>query len=68
MTIFGHIKRHDTILKQILEGKMSGKQSRGKPRKLWVDNIKKWTNCIMRECTEKAEDQGIWQTFSRQPH
>ena len=29
MSFFGHIKRHNTILKQILEGKLEGKRGRG---------------------------------------
>ena len=67
MSFFGHVKRHDTILKQIIEGKMNGKRGRGRPRASWADNIKQWTNCSMNECTKMAKDRGLWHTISQQP-
>ena len=36
---FGHVKRHDTIEKTVLEGKIEGKRSRGKPRRAWADDV-----------------------------
>ena len=39
MFFFGHIKRHDTIIKEILESKVEGKKGRGRPRAAWPDNI-----------------------------
>ena len=41
MSFFGHIKRHDRVEKTILEGKLEGKRKRGKPRRVWTDDIKK---------------------------
>ena len=38
MSFFGHVKRHDSIIKQIVERKMNGK--RGRARATWADNIK----------------------------
>jgi hypothetical protein len=43
MKFFGHIKRHNSILKDTLEGKIQGKRSRGRQRLKLTDNIKKWT-------------------------
>ena len=37
---FGHIKRHHTICKEILEGKIEGKRARGRQRRTWLDDIK----------------------------
>ena len=32
---FGHIKRHDTMIKSLLEGKVEGRRARGRPRDKW---------------------------------
>ena len=65
MSFFGHVKRHDSIIKQIVEGKMNGKRGRGRPRATWADNIKQWTNSSMKDCTKMAKDRGLWRTVSR---
>ena len=67
MSFFGHIKRHNGILKEILEGKMEGKRPRGRPRAQWTDNIKTWTNNNLKECTLMTQDRDLWRTISRQP-
>ena len=67
MSFFGHIKRHDSILKQSLEGKLEGKRGKGRPRLAWVDNIKKWAGCDMAECTRLTRDRERWQCISRLP-
>ena len=42
LSYFGHIKRHNTIEKTIMEGKVEGKRSRGRPRRQWKDDIVSW--------------------------
>jgi hypothetical protein len=37
---FGLIKRHDSLLKNILEGGVEGKLARGRQRYIWENNIK----------------------------
>ena len=37
---FGHIIRQNELQRQLLEGKINGKRSRGRPRITWMDNIK----------------------------
>jgi hypothetical protein len=46
MKFFGHIKRHNIILKEISDGKIQGKGSRGRQRLKWTDNIKRWKEKI----------------------
>ena len=36
---FGHIKRHDSLEKDILEGMIEGKRNRGHPKRRWEDDI-----------------------------
>ena len=67
MSFFGHVKRHNSIIKQIVEGKTKGKRGRVGPRATWADNINQWTNCSMKDCTKMAKDRGLWRTVSQQP-
>jgi len=32
MSLFGHVQQHETILKQVIEGKMNRKRGRDRPR------------------------------------
>ena len=57
MRFLGHVKRHNSLLKVILEGKIQGKRGRGRPRLTWTSNIKRWTNQPMKTCTIKASDR-----------
>ncbi|KAG1671834.1 Ceramide synthase 5 [Nymphon striatum] len=54
---YGHIKRHQTVQRTTLEGKVEGKRSRGKQRLKWEDNIKGWTKRSMEECGRLAKDR-----------
>ena len=67
MSFFGHVKRHNTIIKEILEGRMEGRRGRGRPRAAWPDNIRTWADCNLAECTRRARDRGLWRFTSRQP-
>ncbi|KAG1650362.1 hypothetical protein GQR58_028094 [Nymphon striatum] len=51
---YGHIKRHQTVQRITLEGKVEGKRSRGKQRLKWEDNIKGWTKRSMEEYLVKT--------------
>ena len=42
LSYFGHIKRHSTLEKTVLEGRVEGKRKRGRPRRRWVDDIAEW--------------------------
>ena len=57
---FGHIKRHDTMIKHLLEGKVKGGRARGRPRDKWEGNFKKWTGYSLAVCNTKAKDRGCW--------
>jgi hypothetical protein len=53
---FGHIKRHDYLLKNILEGRVGGKRARGRQRYIWENNIKQWIGNSLTECTNGTRD------------
>jgi hypothetical protein len=63
---FGHIKRCDSLLNNILEGKVEGIGARRRKRYIW-DNIKQWTGNSLTECTTAQETANVgkqlWRTF-----
>ena len=67
LRFFGHTKRHNTIMKDILEGKMEGRRPKGRPRAQWSDNIKQWTGRSLAVCSRLAENREEWRRFSSQP-
>ena len=54
---FGHLVRHNELQRQLLEGKINGKRSRGRPRITWMDNLKKWTGKSYGNLIRIAEDR-----------
>ncbi|GFR94579.1 endonuclease-reverse transcriptase [Elysia marginata] len=44
---FGHVTRHDSLSKTILQGTVEGKRRRGRQKMAWCDNIKEWTGMAM---------------------
>ena len=42
LSYFGHIKRHDSLEKRILEAKVAGKRGRGGPSRRWEQDIQEW--------------------------
>ncbi|KAL8619618.1 hypothetical protein ACOMHN_019673 [Nucella lapillus] len=39
---FGHVNRHDSLVKTILQGTVEGGRRRGRQREAWADNAKEW--------------------------
>ena len=64
---FGHIKRHSSICKTILEGAVEGKRARGRQRATWTDNIREWTSLSLYQCTRKTSNREDWRIITRQP-
>ena len=61
---FGHIKRHSTICKVILEGDVEGKRHRGRPPRKWNDDIKSWTGHSLAEMHQtNGESRSVAQDF-----
>ena len=48
-TWFGHVTRHNSLSKSILQGTLQSGQLRGRQRKCWLDNIKEWTSVAISE-------------------
>ena len=61
---FGHVTRHQTLSKTILQGTVQGGRKRGRQKKQWMDNIRDWTGEKDEELLKKAEDRNAWRILS----
>ena len=60
---FGHIMRKNGLQRLLLEGKLNGKRGRGRPRLLWMENIKEWMKLSYVECVRKADNRKQWRSM-----
>ena len=60
---FGHVKRHQNILKSVLEGVIEGRRCRGRQRSVWCDNIKGWTGRSVTACSAAAQNRTEWRSI-----
>ena len=54
---FGHVSRSSGLAKTILQGKVKGKRKRGRQKKRFEDNIKKWTGMDFASSARAAENR-----------
>ena len=57
LKFFGHIVRHDSLEKTILEGTIPGKRLRGRQRKRWIDGIEEMVVLTTYEAGVTAKDR-----------
>jgi len=52
----------------ILEGKIRSKRAKGRPRRMWFDDVRQWTMLKdYNEVKRNAEDCETWRAITRQP-
>ena len=54
---FGHVTRHKSLSKTMLQGTLEGGRHRGLQRKCWMDNIKEWTSQPKPELSTMASNR-----------
>ena len=64
MIWFGHVTRHDSLCKTIMQGTVEGGRRRGRQRKSWSDNVKEWTDLTMPELLTQTTDRPAWRRMS----
>ena len=67
----GHVLRHDCLLKTVLEGKMEGKRTRGKPRRKMLDLLMEQEDkkiSYLQELKRRAKDRIQWHQCFRAEH
>lgn len=63
---FGHIKRHETLEKRILEGKVEGRRGRGRPARRWEQDIEEWFGTTTTQAGRIAEDRVLFRNMVRE--
>ena len=61
---YGHVRRHDSLQRVILEGKVEGKRGRGRKRTSWTNNIKTHLGLPINTCAELALDRKKWRAMT----
>ena len=56
-------RRHHSLQKLVLQGKVDGKRGRGRRRKSWTGNVSEMTKMSMAQCSVKALDRSEWRTM-----
>ena len=58
LTWFGHVIRHNTLSKTILQGTLKGGRRRDGQQKSWTEDVKHWTDGLhMPQLLTRAEDR-----------
>ena len=60
LTWFGHVVRHNSLRKTILQDTVQG----GRQRNCWFDNIKEWTKLQMSELLTVAKNRQEWRNLT----
>ena len=64
LTWYGHVNRHNSLAKTIMQGFVEGTRRRGKQRKCWMDNIFEWTNMDLQVLLRQTEDREGWRKIT----
>ena len=67
LSFFGHIMRHESIQRDLLEGMVEGRRSRGRPRLQWCHNVMEWTGKSFMTCKREAQDRSRWRGIASNP-
>lgn len=66
ITWYGHVIRHDSLSKTILQGTVEGSRRRGRQKKAWMDNIKEWTGYNGANLLRMAEERETWRVLANE--
>ena len=47
-----------------MKGRINGRTGQGRPRTMWTDNIKEWTNLSYNDCIRAAQDRERWRSMT----
>ena len=61
--LFGHIKRHNCLERQIMEDRAPGWRRKGRPRRRWTDDIKDNMNTWLENASRIAQDREGFREF-----
>ena len=52
-------------IKELMFGRMEGKNKRGRPHKEWLDDIIKWGKMLLQKLSQMASDRGSWKNLMK---
>jgi hypothetical protein len=61
---FGHVTRHDTLSKTIMQGTLEGGRKRGRQKKNRQDNVKEWTDLTIPDLLQTTSDRPLWRRIT----
>ena len=61
---FGHIIRGNGVQRLLMKGMLNGRRGRGRPRRMWTDNIKKGAKISYNDCIRVAQDRERWKSMT----
>ena len=64
LSFFGHIMRHDSLQRNLLEGMVEGKRGRGRPRLQWSDSNLQWAGLNFEQCKRMAQNRKRWRSVT----
>ena len=54
------VRVRSTLANTILHGTVEGTRKRGRPKRIWMDDIKDWTGRNVEELLRLAENRAVW--------
>ena len=66
LSYFGHLKRHDSLERHILETRLEGKRRKGRPTRRWTEDIKKWLQMSPTEAGREAWKREVFRRMVRE--
>ena len=63
---FGHIKRHESLEKHIMEAKVEGRRGRGRPMRRWEQDIQEWLGITTAQASRLARDRSMFRQKVRE--
>ena len=66
LSCFGHLKRHDSLEKHILEARLEGKRRKGRPTRKWTEDIREWLQMSPTEAGIEAQKREVFRRMVRE--
>ena len=64
---FGHMMRHESIQRNLIESMVPGKRGRGRPRNQWCHNVMDWTGMSFAARKRAAQNRLRWRCIASNP-
>ena len=66
LSYFGHLKRHHSLEKHILEARLEGKRRKGRPTRRWTEDIKEWLQMSPTDAGREAQKREVFRRMVRE--